>query len=359
MLNTETGASVEIRYIPETKQVSVIDIIRVVSGKNAQYARSTINRLDADFKTQFSYHRFPSVSRETPVATAEVIISLIWELPGKAAKEFRRQSARAVCQQLFNDLTLASRYESYQDEMRSFLQGGVRTESNLPAPAVSTETDTDTDMGGGQSPQTFPIPAAAPAVTAVASPAALVMEETERRQCVALTLKQMEQNMEIQRHKMAIERQECCQQSVEFYEKFRQNEHYRNDAKMRAVIQDNIMNFMAGNLSRSASTTTNSENDPWVSDFSTLLRERGVLFNNDMLGKLGKYVAQKHIEVYGVKNLDKTTKFVNGDNRFVAVYTKDKERFVNDCVDQFLAKAKREHTTNNNVVVPKLNLSRK
>lgn len=335
LLPTETGNQVEIRYLAETKQVSVIDVICAISSKDARYASNAVNRMRDDLKSQFTYHKFPRARNSTPMATAEVIINVIWELPGSAAREFRRQSARAICQQLHDDLEMAARLEPQsqaQRQTQSFLQGGLE----IPAQAVPEILEAQ---------PVFPIPAAAPATPAV--PTTIFTSEAERKRCFELSIQQVEQHLELQR-------KESCERSVAFYEKFAKSEMCQNDAKMLAVVHDNIMNSL-----QPRSSIATSDEDPWVDDFSTLLRNHNVLFNNDMLGKLGRFVSQRHIEVYGYRNEDKSTKFVNGANRPVAVYSKDKKRFVEDCINEFLKKQQTENESKQLKVVPKLQLKRK
>ena len=45
LLATEAGHQVEIRYLSETKRVSVFDVVCAISGKSARYASNAINRM--------------------------------------------------------------------------------------------------------------------------------------------------------------------------------------------------------------------------------------------------------------------------------------------------------------------------
>jgi hypothetical protein len=49
--------------------------------------------------------------KETPVADAPTCIEIIWELPGKVAREFRRVSANKIARLLAGDLTLVDEIE--------------------------------------------------------------------------------------------------------------------------------------------------------------------------------------------------------------------------------------------------------
>lgn len=364
MLNAVDGVQVEIRYIPSTKQVSVLDVVRAVSGKDAKYASNATKRLRADIQAQFQYHKFPSASKATPVATAEVIVSIIWELPSNVAKEFRRQSARLVCQQLLVDVQLVSRYEACSNQMQMFLEGDVETTNII---TTSVDDSDETELQQDQQQQQL-CRVSSLSENAVSSHISMMNEE-ERKRFVDLQLKQMEQELELRRKateqqmtlgrkhaelQLAIDRESLRQQSMQFYDNFKQN--YMDDAKMQAALHTTVLNILqpgvanatakvgvsagaAGAAGAKASSTTPRSHamvDKWVDDLSTLLRKRRVVFNSDMLMKLGRYVARRHLTVYGYRNINKAVKFVDGANRNIAVYPIDKKDFVERSVDEFL-----------------------
>jgi hypothetical protein len=99
MLTNESGSSVGIRYIPQTKQVSVHDVIRLVTEKGAQYSSITIHRMDDDLKTQLSYHKFLSARKETPVASIPLMAKIIRTLPGHN-HEKREQIIKQLCDEV-------------------------------------------------------------------------------------------------------------------------------------------------------------------------------------------------------------------------------------------------------------------
>ena len=138
--------------------------------------------------------------------------------------------------------------------------------------------------------------------------------------------------------------------SANFYREFAQSNICQTDAKVAAAVHDNLMN----SLQPSNSHIRNL----WVDDFSTLLQQRGIIADNDILGKLGRDVSQRHVEVYGYKNEAKTWKFVNGSNRQVAAYSIDKKRFVEECVDTFLQQ-RQNQSAKRQMLVPKLKLTKK
>lgn len=100
--------NVKIRVDKKTQKASVIDVIKLVTGQNNDAASTIFKRLSNDVRTNCSKLRINGKGRETPVADAPTLVSLIWELPGKAARAFRRQSAHWVCRILGGDLRLGS-----------------------------------------------------------------------------------------------------------------------------------------------------------------------------------------------------------------------------------------------------------
>ena len=84
-----------------------------------------------DFKTI----KINGRGKPTPVAAAPILVSLVWNLPGKAAKEFRRQSAHLVCRYLGGDLTLVreieDRYNALEPEEKEFLLENTRRNREL------------------------------------------------------------------------------------------------------------------------------------------------------------------------------------------------------------------------------------
>lgn len=78
-----------------TQKGSVIDVIRMIIGKSSSEAQTYFSRLGTEVRTRCSRLRINEKGLETWVADAPTLIEIIWELPGKAAKAFRRQSAHS------------------------------------------------------------------------------------------------------------------------------------------------------------------------------------------------------------------------------------------------------------------------
>ena len=119
----------DIRYDLETKKGSVLDVIMVVTGKTSGNASNTVKALPEELTQEISQLRINGKGRETPVADAKTLVQIVWELPGKAAKEFRRGCANYICRILGGDPTLVREMEMRvrhtPDEQKSLFLKGV------------------------------------------------------------------------------------------------------------------------------------------------------------------------------------------------------------------------------------------
>ncbi len=89
---------------------SVIDVIAVLTGKNAHYAAKILRRIlqDSAVGTNLSPHKFSGKGqRETPVADRETILQIMQMLPGIAGDVIRKETATLVLRYIDADITLA------------------------------------------------------------------------------------------------------------------------------------------------------------------------------------------------------------------------------------------------------------
>jgi hypothetical protein len=105
-----------IRVDAATKKGSVLDVVRIVQQCNASDASTYFKRLVSDMGTELGT-RCPSLrvngkGQSTPCADARTLVEIVWTLPGKAARDFRRASAQTVCRVLGGDLSLAEELEA-------------------------------------------------------------------------------------------------------------------------------------------------------------------------------------------------------------------------------------------------------
>jgi hypothetical protein len=100
-----------IRVDEDTKQGSVLDVARIVTGLPSNDARKYAIAAAKELGIAFPQLRINGKGRETPVADAKTLIQIVWELPGKAARAFRRQCANYICRVLGGDPSLVTEME--------------------------------------------------------------------------------------------------------------------------------------------------------------------------------------------------------------------------------------------------------
>jgi hypothetical protein len=122
-------AQYSIRVDKETQQGSVIDVIRLVTGSDVKRASEGLCRMPAELSAKCGQLRINGKGKLTPVADGPTLIQIVWELPGRAAKSFRRQSAHLVARYVGADRTLIAeieaRYERVPAEAQEFMQAHV------------------------------------------------------------------------------------------------------------------------------------------------------------------------------------------------------------------------------------------
>ena len=108
-----TFANLKLRVDQATQKASVIDVIRFITGYKSGNASNYFNRLEltTTLSTKCSKLQINGKGRATPCADAPTLVEIIWELPGKAAKDFRRQSAHYICRILGGDRSLIDEIE--------------------------------------------------------------------------------------------------------------------------------------------------------------------------------------------------------------------------------------------------------
>ena len=84
-----------IRTDGATKKGSVIDVIKIITRQTSSSAASTALDRIPELGTRCTQLKINGKGKLTPVADTATLLELVWVLPGEAAKEFRRQCARA------------------------------------------------------------------------------------------------------------------------------------------------------------------------------------------------------------------------------------------------------------------------
>jgi 5-methylcytosine-specific restriction endonuclease McrA len=104
---------VDIRFDEKTQQASVIDIIKLVTGKSNNESAGVLRRFKLANCTKLKIN---GKGNKTPVAPALTLIEIILELPGQAAKAFRRTSAHWICRIMGGDMKLAQEIERRHEQ---------------------------------------------------------------------------------------------------------------------------------------------------------------------------------------------------------------------------------------------------
>ena len=114
-----------VRIDEQCGEASAIDVIKMLCPeKTTDYAKTTLSRViakdhgeqpggvqDVPLAERVHYIKINGKGHETPVCDAKTIVEIIWLLPARAAKEFRRQSAETICRVLGGDVTLCDEIE--------------------------------------------------------------------------------------------------------------------------------------------------------------------------------------------------------------------------------------------------------
>ena len=337
-----------IRIDKQTKQVSVLDVIRFITEFNSSDASTYLTELgkyNPQLRSKINSIRINGKDRETPVADANTIIEVIFLLPGQKANGIKRKFADYICKVLGGDLSLVSEIEknnNYQSqEVKNFFLHG-NEHSN----------DEDTHLVKKQK------------VEIKQSDELVALELQERQQLFALNLQErtneIERKRQLNNYEMERKRKQDEQQDrIEQLKILKSLEEYLDprDTAMIASLNDSIKttvqhvisppgiqinNFQANHVpmitdGNGAGILTEQKKQSLCKDFTFYLQEFGCKnITNDLLCRLGKYVKKKHVETYGeVTNL-KGIRYCNGTNKYVNAYAIDKEDWLKEKIQEFL-----------------------
>lgn len=122
-----------IRVDTATQKGSVFDVIKMVLGCDASSANTAFRRLKEDFPESgagagaawptLTKLRINGKGQLTPVADAKTLVEIVFLLPGRIARDFRRKSAAKVCRLLGGDSTLISEIEQRRAQLQSSAEG--------------------------------------------------------------------------------------------------------------------------------------------------------------------------------------------------------------------------------------------
>jgi hypothetical protein len=285
-------AQCNMRVDNETQKGSVFDVIALVSGKNSNDSNKVYQRLDLEFKSKCLKLRINGKGKRTPVADAPTLIEIIWELPGKAAKAFRRQSAHLVARYLGADRTLIdeieARYERVPAAAQTFFQAHAERPEVLPL------SDDEHQRVLKRKRDDLELAELDARVKELDASHKNRMEELDGARVLART--RLVSNPEIQRM-------------------------MSSDAHIQSVFNDYLkQSMMSLAYEGNPGPATENKTHDFCPDFVALCVELGFgVPSRSKLITLGKLAARAFREVQG-KEPETTIKYVNGANRTVKTY---------------------------------------
>jgi hypothetical protein len=347
----------KIRIDKLTKEASVLDVIRLVTGAKSKDAGITFRRLGDSMATKCRFIKINGVGKETPVSDARTLVEIIWSMNAKGAKDFRRQSAHNICRLLGADVSLAREIEARstsipQEQKDFFLEPQTTTvslykrktmkvgdsEFEVPnendSPALQERLWRLIDRAGEQQ-----LAASQRTLDAEFERRMVVVnEESEHR--LALSRKSHEKELEeIDRdletgrsnHKRTMDQFaiENCQLVAK---RTKAVKHVLETLKECELIHPSLMTAAIGSISNMAAQAAgvglSLNGEPsHLEDFSTMAEKISKsILSLSHLSAIGKLVAKEYRSRYNGQDPERIRKQVNGDMRPVFVYqTKDRE----------------------------------
>lgn len=145
--------SATIRVDTATQKGSVLDVIRMVLACTSGHANTALCRLKNEFSELTAQCgqqlRINGKGKLTPVADAKTLVEIVFLLPGKIARDFRRKSAAKVCRLLAGDSGLISEIEQRRSALQSTLEGRATRAFLLAGSEGSSEVEVYDGMPTG------------------------------------------------------------------------------------------------------------------------------------------------------------------------------------------------------------------
>ena len=144
-----------IRVDTATQKGSTIDVVRMVLGCSSGNAHTALRRLQVDcpelgleLTAACSQLRINGKGKPTPVADAKTLVEIVFLLPGRIARDFRRKSAAKVCRLLGGDMTLVSEIEQRRASLQSTEEGRATQAFLLSGSSGEPEVPKEIDYNG-------------------------------------------------------------------------------------------------------------------------------------------------------------------------------------------------------------------
>ena len=377
-----------IRIDLATNQLSVIDLVVVVTGAEPSDAGKTFSRLGPEFLAKCPKLRINGSGRLTPVADARTSVEIIWALPGRAAKEFRRQSAHNVCRMLGADVSLAREIEAraltIPQEQKDFFLGPpaatavatykrktmkvgdvefeVPSEDDPPVLQERLWSLIDQAIAAQSQELKFKseqrLNASQRALDAEFERRMVVVNEESERQLVLSRkshqkeLDELDHQLETGRskHKRTMDEHaiESCHLAAK---RTKAVKHVLETLTECNLIHPSLMTAAIDSISNMAASAAgvglNLNSEPsHLDDFSTMAEKMfKCVLSMPHLSAIGKLVAAEYRSRYGGQDPERVKKHVNGGHRPVNVYqTKDRE-WIEGILRTYVGSIKAKKTT--------------
>lgn len=305
----------KIRIHKLTQKASVLDLTRLVTGKTSNHAGQTLKTLSPELVEKMDQLKINGKGRPTWVADAQTCVEIIWELPGKQAKSFRRQCAHLITRILGGDATLIAEMEkrvvTTSPEQREFML----TRPVSPVPTSPEEQvislkrkRLEVDM--------------------------MEHELAERKVKMKREIEehQLKHNQETAQHKLQLKRDifEIAETGLCTMKRL-----FGDDSHIKAAFKD----FAMQALSQSSSSSFASMISEYAPDISQLAASMGFSsVKNGNLSQIGRLLAKKYRTTHGGTSPEKTTKYCNGAVRHVNAYKQVDVPLMQECIREVLNK---------------------
>jgi hypothetical protein len=281
----------------------VIDVIKMVTTKDARHASVYMERLTNELRQRFNNIRINDKGKETWCANAATCVEVIWELPGKAAKEFRRQSAHYICRILGGDRTLIeeieTRFERIDEASQNFF-----VNSNTERPVLPTRTDVEESR--------------------------IRQRKLEDLEIAERESRILQSQLDAQKSQLALQRSRV---ELQLYFK----SLLENDAEVVAATKDNIKQIIMGGDIGTMSSGSTERKSPFLPDLTQIVHEiSGKVVPTQQLSKMGRAVSAAYRSLHGCTTPYKVERFCNGVSRKVNAYSTDEKDLVYGVVASFL-----------------------
>jgi hypothetical protein len=329
-----------LRVDQATNMISVIDIVCAITGKSSDISSKIIRRLfegNQDVRTKCPELRINKKGKLTPVCNAATAMEIVWLLPGKAAKEVRRHHAHQICRILGGDPTLITemelRYMHTPEEQRQVFLQDVD-----PCPAMENEEfKARTEKRQRE----------------------LDVERNQNAKIARISdieLEMMECKLQTARHDMAARNASTTLTAMQqFHLAFtagplsdprmaQQARDYANNTCMAFIAPLSASSFDA----RDENSAVNLR-DPNLG-LATVAKiiechliaqgrspsEAIAAIKNGVTSNVGKRSKRLFLVKYGTVNIETVKKFVNGEDRHVAVYKPEDHHLVLTAYNEYL-----------------------